>query len=156
MQRVSEDPEAFCKIMDRSAVGDKLEVNGDLSHYFYRNIQKGKDFDRIMGRMNHTHQRLARPFGDLSVECSDPAANWEAGGETWQAFRYTRKGLRGGLSSRVIAGESGPMHGCKDPLTLDASLVPLYRHMAKVADAEAAGTPMQEQKDPSEYNPFTA
>ena len=37
IQRVSEDPEAFCKIMDRCRV--PFETNGDLSHYVYRGLR---------------------------------------------------------------------------------------------------------------------
>jgi hypothetical protein len=50
---------------------------------------------------------------------------------TLQAFESMRPALRGGLSSRAIAGESGPLH-LRDTfgvssLELDAKLVPLYR-----------------------------
>lgn len=38
VMRVSEDPEAFTKIMDRCRV--PFETNGDLSHYVYRGLRK--------------------------------------------------------------------------------------------------------------------
>ena len=62
-------------------------------------------------------------------------------GLTWQAFESMRPALRGGLSSRAIGGEGGPLH-LRDTfgvcaLELDAKLVPLYRHMAQHADREA-------------------
>lgn len=36
----------------------------------------------------------------------------------------------------MIMGETGPMHLVKDALGLDAKLVPLWRAMARYADAE--------------------
>ena len=36
--RFSEDPEALIKVMERAPY---FELNADLSHYLYRNIQKG-------------------------------------------------------------------------------------------------------------------
>lgn len=152
-----QDPEAFCKIMDRSRVN--FETNGDLSHYVFRGFRpsgKGsEDMQRILSQMGHTHQRMvhlatfalrpavswsysalwqplvpalvaapvwqpsdspvccvrqARQYGDLSANVEDPAADWDAGGPTWDAFSFSMPGLKGGLSSRVICGESGPMH----------------------------------------------
>ena len=32
-----------------------------------------EDVQRILERMGHTHQRMARPFGDLSAVVEDPA-----------------------------------------------------------------------------------
>lgn len=65
IERISEDPEAFVKMMDRAP---HFEVNGDLSHYAYRNITQGQSLPRIVARVNHLHCRMARPHGDLSAD----------------------------------------------------------------------------------------
>ena len=70
IDRISEDPEAFVKIMDRAP---HFECNGDLSHYFYRSITAGQALPRIMERVNHFHGRMARPHGDLSADIPDGA-----------------------------------------------------------------------------------
>ena len=61
--------------MDRCRV--PFETNGDLSHYVYRGLRSSgpgsEDVQRILERMGHTHQRMARPFGDLSAVVEDPA-----------------------------------------------------------------------------------
>lgn len=151
VQRVSEDPEAFCKIMDFAGV--EFEVNGDLSHYVFRGMRSsGSDVARILSRMGHTHQRMARQFGDLSVDVADPAADWSGRGVTWSAYEFSRPGFVRGLSSRVVCGESGPMHGVHDPLRVDASLVPLYRMMAACADASARGEECRPAAQ--QHNPF--
>merc|ERR1719384_1938453 len=54
VDRISEDPEAFCKIFDYCPV--YFEVNADISHSLYRNINRGCHFQRIMERVGHTHQ----------------------------------------------------------------------------------------------------
>ena len=54
------------------------------------------------------HARMARQHGDLSADVPDPVADWEAKGVTYQSFEYYKPALEGGLSSRVIMGESGP------------------------------------------------
>jgi hypothetical protein len=51
-----------------------------------------------------------------------------------------KPGLHGGPSSRTICGETGPLHLVSDTLTQDAALVPLYRAMARYADAAAQGS----------------
>jgi len=79
---------------------------------------------------------MARQHGDLSTDVPDPAKDWEEKGVTFQAFEYAKPALVGGLSSRVIMGESGPIHLVKDALGLDAKLVPLWREMARYADAQ--------------------
>ena len=79
--------------------------------------QGAEDVGRILSVMGHTHQRMARDFGDLSAVVEDPAQDWEDGGMTWRAFEFSKPGLRGGLSSRVICGESGPMHLQTDPMS---------------------------------------
>lgn len=58
VQRISEDPEAFVKIMDKSKV--KFETNGDLSHYIYRNFRNDSPWmKRILERMGRKcSQRL--------------------------------------------------------------------------------------------------
>lgn len=137
IDRLSEDLEAFGKIMDRCNV--HFELNADLSHYFYRGITQGALLDRIWPRVGHMHARLARQHGDLSADVEDPAADWEAKGVTFQAFEYYKPALEGGLSSRVIMGESGPMHLVEDSITLDAKLVPLWRAMAEYADSHSSG-----------------
>lgn len=143
--RVSEDPEAFVKIMDYAPT--YFEVNVDISHYVYRNIVRGTFYDRIMQRAGHTHQRMARAFGDLSSDVLqhvrahanetsdiDPKEDWEQGGLTYQAWVQMQAALRNGLSSRCIVGESGPWQLVYDAMATDAKLVPLYRLMATRAD----------------------
>ena len=86
----------------------------------------------------------------------DPQADWDAGGPTWDAFVFALPGLRGGLSSRVICGESGPMHLQTDPLTQDAKLVKLWRAMARVADESAAQgrDPVPQYASPDYLDPW--
>jgi hypothetical protein len=108
--------------------------------------------NEILERMGHTHQRMCRGYGDLSANVDNTYDDWKGYGVTWKAFDFSKPGLKGGLSSRVICGESGPMHGVSDPLTLDAKLVPLYRMMARWADASANGIDLDIQ--PTKYNPF--
>jgi hypothetical protein len=69
--------------------------------------------------------------------------DWEAKGVTYLAFDYAKPALVGGLSSRVIVGESGPMHLVTDALGLDAKLVPLWRAMAAYADQQLPLPPAQ-------------
>jgi len=145
VDRISEDPEAFCKIFDYCP--SYFEVNADISHYLYRNIHRGAHFERIMERVGHTHQRMARKHGDLSSDVGvhmdtigkvgDPVTDWDAKGVTWQAMQAMSPALQKGLSSRVIIGESGPALAVPDALELDTKLVPLWRAMAKVADGDA-------------------
>ena len=135
VDRVSEDPEAFCEIMQAA---DFFEVNGDLSHYIYRDNSKGGDVAAIMARVGHTHQRLARPLGDLSAEPEDLQRDFEAGGATFLAWQMFRRAAINGLSSRTVGGETGPAFEVKDALDLDRALVPLWRKMAAYADEQAA------------------
>ena len=58
VDRVTEDQEAFNKIMDRCRIPN-VEVNGDVSHYIYRVRPDAPDVARILSKMGHTHQRLA-------------------------------------------------------------------------------------------------
>ena len=81
---------------------------------------------------------MARPHGDLSADVLDVEADWTAGGLTRQAYDFALPALVGGLSSRWVLGETGPMHMVGDPLTLDRALVPLWRKIAAAADAAAA------------------
>lgn len=149
VQRISEDPEALCKIMDQCKIN--FEVNGDLSHYIFRNLRNDyPDMKRILDRMGHTHQRMCRKYGDLSVNVEDLEKDWINKGVTWEAFEFSKPGLKNGLSSRVICGESGPIHLVSDPLTTDAKLVPLYRLMCKYADSFISGDPMHVNK-PSDF-----
>lgn len=118
-----------------------FEVNADISHYVYRAIKRGSALEKILSRVGHTHQRMAREHGDLSADVSDPEQDWTDKGLTYQAFESMRSSFKNGLSSRCIVGESGPMHLVKDAIKLDASLVPLYRLMALACDAEV-GLPL--------------
>jgi hypothetical protein len=141
---ISEDPVGFARIMD--ATPTYFEVNLDVSHYNYRQIKHSQSaaLRQIFARVGHTHQRMCRELGDLSADVPDPAADWDSKGLTWQAFESSRPALTGGLSSRAIAGESGPLHMRdvfgKSALELDAKLVPLYRYMAAYADRQAGLT----------------
>ena len=147
IDRVSEDPEAMCKIMDRCPA--YFELNADISHYNYRGIKRGEHLRQILARVGHTHQRMAREHGDLSsgVLDDDVARDWREKGVTYQAMRSMEPALQGGLSSRAIVGESGPAFLVRDALELDARLVPLYRHMARFAD-ERADSPTAQQRNP--------
>ena len=144
IQRISEDPQAFCRILQLAT----SEVNLDLSHYLHRGITEGKHLDKIRELTGHTHVRMCRINGDLSANVKDPKADWfsrdpetgEYNGLTWTMFKYMKKGLAKGLSSRTIVGESGKAHLVKDSLTQDARLVPLYRAMANYADMQSQGT----------------
>ena len=109
-----------------------FEVNADISHYVYRGIKKGNALAKILARVGarqnfssqarelpedrpwcdagHTHQRMAREHGDLSADVEDPEKDWTDKGVTYQAFEAMKPAFAGGLSSRCIVGESGPMH----------------------------------------------
>jgi sugar phosphate isomerase/epimerase len=147
VDRVSEDIWAFDEILARVEGQEapregKLELNGDLSHYIYKGIERGRALEGVLSRVNHMHVRMARQHGDLSAELrgGSPAVDWErSDGVTRRYYEYALPSLQkaGGLSSRVIAGETGPMHLVEDPLTLDAQLVPLLRKMCATADRAA-------------------
>jgi hypothetical protein len=96
---------------------------------------------------------MARLYGDLSAAVADPRADWAAGGLTWQMFQFMKPGLQRGLSSRTICGETGPLHLVTDTLTQDAALVPLYRAMARYADAAAQGI-MIKAESPADLQPW--
>lgn len=149
IDRITEDPQAFARILEMAT----CEVTGDLSHYLYRAFTKGKYVKAILARMGHTHVRMCRTHGDLSANVPDPKADWDAQGVTFQMFQFMKEGLAGGLSSRTIVGESGPMHLVTDTLTLDASLMPLYRAMAHYADNQALGI-VQEVRTPQDLKPW--
>jgi sugar phosphate isomerase/epimerase len=149
VDRITEDPAALCRILELAT----CELNGDMSHYLARGFTRGPHVGKIQGHVGHTHVRMARKYGDLSAAVDDPKADWEAGGVTWQAFDFMKPALDGGLSSRSVVGESGPMHLVTDTLTLDASLVPLYRAMARYADASAQGMKMKVD-EPGDLRPW--
>ena len=65
IDRVSEDIEAFCQILDQCP--PNLELNGDLSHYLYRGIKQGKGLSRVLSMVGHMHQRMAREFGGAYI-----------------------------------------------------------------------------------------
>jgi hypothetical protein len=121
-------------------------VNGDLSHYIYRGITKGAGLDAVLSRVGHMHQRMARAHGDLSADVVDPAAEWaDLEGPLRLAWDMARRALKGGLSSRAVMGETGPMNlvGGDRTLDLDASLLPLYRLMADYADQQVGQAPLR-------------
>jgi sugar phosphate isomerase/epimerase len=149
VDRITEDPAALCRILDMAA----CELNGDMSHYLARGFMRGRHVERIQRHIGHTHVRMARMYGDLSAGVIDPKTDWEAGGVTWQMFQYMMPALKGGLSSRTISGETGPMHLVKDTLTQDAALVPLYRAMARWADASAQGIQIK-VAEPADLKPW--
>ena len=138
VDRISEDIEAFTRIMGR---GPAFEVTADLSHYIHRGITAGTGLEMVLSRVGHMHQRMAQTHGDLSADVSDPVVDWQdPNGATRQAWDMAKRALRGGLSSRCIMGETGPMNNVAGTRTLDldASLVPLYRLMANYADEEVS------------------
>ena len=149
VDRITEDPAALCRILDMAT----CELNGDMSHFLARGFVRGPHVERIMKLLGHTHVRMARKYGDLSAAVEDPAADWGNKGVTWQMFEFMKLGLEGGLSSRTVSGETGPMHLVKDTLTQDAALVPLYRAMARYADLSAEGMTMRVD-DPSDLKPW--
>ncbi len=149
VDRITEDPAACCRILELVT----CELNGDMSHFLARGFTRGAHVEKIMHHVGHTHVRMARQYGDLSAAVSDPKADWEECGVTWQAFQFMMPALEGGLSSRTISGETGAMHLVKDTLTQDAALVPLYRAMARYADASAQGIAMK-VADPSDLKPW--
>jgi len=149
VDRITEDPAALCRIMDMAT----CELNGDLSHFLSRGFLKGKHVSRLVNLVGHTHVRIARQYGDLSALVPDPKADWEAKGMTWGLFQLMKPALAKGLSSRTISGETGPVMNVKDALTQDAKLVPLWRAMARFADAGAQGIVMKVD-EPSDLKPW--
>ena len=136
VDRVTEDLSALRTLLRRTEAD--FELNGDLSHLLYRGIVKGQAVDVALAHVGHMHQRMAREYGDLSINVLDPAADWKAGGPTYQAWALSKRALGNGLSSRTICGEAGPIHLVKDALTQDARMVPLLRIMAEYADRAVA------------------
>jgi len=149
VDRITEDPAACSRILDMAS----CELTGDMSHNICRGFTKGKHIERQLKHMGHTHVRMARQYGDLSAVVEDPKADWAAKGVTWQLFQFMKPALAQGLSSRVITGETGPAFLVKDTLTQDAKLVPLYRAMARVADAGAQGIVVKVD-DPADLKPW--
>merc|ERR1712062_286525 len=114
-------------------------------------MMKGPFVDRIIREMQHTHVRMARVYGDLSVNVEDPVTDWnDPEGVTQTYWKFTKKGFENGLSSRVIVGESGPMHLVDDPLGQDQRMVPLLRAMARYCDEQI----LQTDLDSDAFNPF--
>ena len=149
IDRITEDPAALCRLLELAT----CELTGDLSHFLARGFSRGKYIDKALAHMEHTHVRMARTHGDLSAVVTDPKADWQASGVTWQMFEFMKAGLAGGLSSRTISGETGPMHLVTDTLTQDAALVPLYRALARYADAAAQGI-MMKVDSPDDLRPW--
>ncbi len=149
VDRITEDPQALCRILDLCA----CELNGDLSHNLARGITRGVHVDRINQHVQHSHVRMARQYGDLSAVVEDPKKDWESKGVTWGLFQIMKPSLAHGYSSRTLVGETGPMHLVKDTLTQEAALVPLYRAMARFADAGAQGVAMKVD-EPGDLKPW--
>eukprot|EP01084_Bolivina_argentea_P207715 354352_1 len=151
--RISEDPEAFVKIINyfNEQNGDSFEVNGDLSHFICRGMLHGPFVEQILDNMEHTHVRMSRIYGDLSAEVIDPVKDWnDENGVTKTYWKFTKKGLTNGLSSRVIVGESGPWQLVDDALEQDKKLVPLLRAMADYCDIQVETN----EFDTNKFNPF--
>lgn len=136
IDRVTEDLSALAKIMKLTEAD--FELNGDLSHLLYRGIVHGQAVDVALARVGHMHQRMARQHGDLSINVTNPAQDWQEGGPTYQAWQLAKRALSQGLSSRTICGEAGPIHLVEDPLTQDAKMLPLLKLMAQYADQAVA------------------
>ena len=77
--------------------------------------------------------------------------DWASGGLTRQAYDYALPAIRGGLSSRWVLGETGPMHLVTDALSLDRSLLPLWRKIATAADASAGSSVRDPQQQPNPW-----
>jgi sugar phosphate isomerase/epimerase len=137
--KISEDVYAFQEIMRRAPY---FEVNGDVSHYIFRGIQKGAALEEILSRVGHMHQRMGRAYGDLSSDVADPAQDWkQADGATRLAWDMSKRALvngADGLSSRAVMGETGGwlLVPGERVLDLDKSLIPLYRKIADFADQQ--------------------
>ena len=102
IQRVSEDPEAFVRMMQYAEQehGCVFECNGDLSHYLYRGFANDKGYmPLIFSRVGHMHMRMARQHGDLSGAPPDPTASVSG-------RKLSRVGVRSMLSRRC-----GPARG---------------------------------------------
>ena len=149
VDRITEDPAGLCRIMQLCTV----ELNGDMSHFLSRGFLKGRDVRRIQELVNHTHVRMARQYGDLSAAVPDPKADWQAKGVTWHMFQFMKPILARGLSSRCISGETGPMQLVTESLQQDATLVPLYRAMARFADSAVQGIVMKVD-EPGDLKPW--
>jgi len=149
VDRITEDPAACRRLLELA----RCELTGDLSHYLARGMLRGRDVTHVLAHTGHTHVRMARQYGDLSAVVEDPAADWAGRGMSWQLFQFMKGALAGGLSSRTLTGETGPMHLVTDTLTQDARLVPLYRAMARYADASAQGVAFEVQT-PEDLRPW--
>jgi sugar phosphate isomerase/epimerase len=149
MDRFTEDPAATVRLLELAT----CELNGDMSHYLFRGYTKGPNVARVIDSLGHAHLRLAKSLGDLSAWIEDPKADWQSKGVTWQLFQFMLPALRKGLSSRTLVGETGPVHAVADPLTLDAKLLPLWRSMARVADAGAQGITIKVD-EPGDLKPW--
>jgi len=136
VDRITEDMAAFIKILDHPDCPDTLELNGDLSHYIYRGWTKGPYIEKLLSRLGHTHQRMARVHGDLSSEVENLKKDWELdeGSVTQESFNLVKKALSNGLTSRAVVGEAGPIHLVKNSLATNDRLVPLFKFMACWAD----------------------
>eukprot|EP00755_Sulcionema_specki_P025362 Sspe_Gene.83144::Locus_54531_Transcript_1_1_Confidence_1.000_Length_500::g.83144::m.83144 len=137
--------------MDRTP---HFEMTGDLAHYLTLGILKGKTLERCLQRVNHLHVRMARIYGDLSVGVEDPAADWDNHGVTWQWFNYGIPCFKGGLTSRTIVEETGPIHLVDDPIGCGAKLLPYLRTMATWCDNEARGVTNPELRTPFDLRPY--
>lgn len=149
--RISEDPEALIKLIDTN--DGEFELNGDLSHYICRGMLKGPYMERILNKIEHTHVRMARVYGDLSVNVDDPVKDWNnPEGITRTYWDFAKKGFQNGLSSRVIVGEAGPKHLVDDALAQDQRMVPLLRAMADYCDKQVEKGNLEKES----FNPFTS
>merc|ERR1712232_931758 len=100
IDRWTEDPVFFRKVLEAGLRHGGFESNGDFSHYLYRSWTKGADVEAVLKTVNHMHVRIARVHGDLSAEILDPHADFASGGATRAQWDMVlRTGL---LSSRTI------------------------------------------------------
>ena len=84
----------------------------------------------------------------------DVALDWTNGGLTKQAYDFAKPAIKGGLSSRWVLGETGPMYGVKDALTLDRKLIPLWQKIAAAADEQVESSSPSSNED-MHANPWT-
>ena len=75
VDRITEDVWATQKLLD---LAEPFEINGDLSHYIIKGVLRGEALDRVREQVNHAHIRMARIYGDLSVEVREYAAEGSA------------------------------------------------------------------------------
>merc|ERR1712232_318528 len=58
IDRVTEDPVFYARVLEHAASLGGLETNGDFSHFIYRGFVQGAALDRVLSSTNHAHVRM--------------------------------------------------------------------------------------------------